>query len=115
MSGVTVSYDLAGLGRLFDAAMDGAVDLMEFGLEESGREVPIEEGTLSRSGSVSVDRGQGVVQISYDTPYAVVQHEDESLRHDAGRKAKFLEDPMLQSVAPAAEAHIGEAIRRAVQ
>ena len=32
--------------------------------------------------------------VSYDTPYAVRQHEDLTLRHDAGRKAKYLEDPM---------------------
>lgn len=113
MSGVTVTYDLAGLERLFDAAMDGAVDLMEHGLEVSGREVPIEEGTLTRSGTVSVDRANGVIQISYDTPYAIVQHEDQSLRHDDGRKAKYLEDPMLQSVAPLAESYIGDKIRKA--
>ena len=31
------------------------------------------------------------VAISYDTPYAVRQHEDTRLRHDPGRRAKWLE------------------------
>ena len=30
----------------------------------------------------------------YDTPYAVVQHEDMTFNHKPGRKAKYLEDPM---------------------
>jgi len=29
--------------------------------------------------------------VAYDTPYAVRQHEDTRLRHDAGRRAKWLE------------------------
>jgi len=32
--------------------------------------------------------------VSYDTPYAVRQHEDLTLRHDPGRQAKYLEEPM---------------------
>ena len=32
--------------------------------------------------------------VSYDTPYAIRQHEDLSYKHDAGRKAKYLEDPL---------------------
>ena len=32
--------------------------------------------------------------ISYDTPYAVVQHENRHFRHQRGRKAKYLEDPI---------------------
>lgn len=113
MSGVTISMRTGVTEHLYVAAFDAALDLMEHGAEESTRQVPIEEGTLTRSAHVSVDRAQGVVQISYDTPYAVVQHEDQSLRHDADRKAKYLEDPMVQTVAPMAEQFIGERIRKA--
>jgi hypothetical protein len=60
-------------------------------LEDANRTVPIEEGTLMRSGGVSVDAGAGEAAVSYDTPYAVRQHEDERLSHDAGRRAKWLE------------------------
>lgn len=113
MSGVTVTYDAKGLEKLREAAMDAIADLAEFGLEESNRIVPIEEGTLARSGTVSVDRASGVAQVSYDTPYAIVQHEDTQLRHDQGRQAKFLEDAMLTRVAPEAERFIAERIKRA--
>lgn len=55
----------------------------------SNRQVPHEEGDLERSGVVS--EGDNEVAISYDTPYAVRQHEDLSMKHDAGRNAKYLE------------------------
>lgn len=61
-------------------------------LQVSNTHVPIEEGTLERSGVASADGLRGAV--SYDTPYAVVQHEDLTLAHDAGRSAKFLERAM---------------------
>ncbi|MDT0432805.1 hypothetical protein [Streptomyces salyersiae] len=60
-------------------------------LQVSRGRVPIEEATLERSGTASVDEAAGTAGVSYDTPYAVRQHEDMTLRHDAGRTAKFLE------------------------
>lgn len=63
-------------------------------LQVSRTEVPIEEGTLERSGTATVDEQKKAAAVSYDTPYAARQHEDLTLRHDDGRKAKYLEDPM---------------------
>lgn len=63
-------------------------------LEEANRIVPIEEGTLLRSGVASMDEGQLRAAVSYDTPYAVRQHEEMSYEHDAGRQAKYLEQPI---------------------
>ena len=63
-------------------------------LGESNKTVPIEEDTLIRSGAPSVDPDNLQAAISYDTPYAVRQHEDLDLQHDAGREAKFLENAM---------------------
>jgi hypothetical protein len=62
-------------------------------LEEANRVVPIEEATLLRSGVASVDEGALRAAVSYDTPYAVIQHEALDFRHDAGRQAKYLEEP----------------------
>lgn len=56
----------------------------------SDEHVPIEEGTLERSGVASVDGLDGAV--SYDTVYAVYQHERMDLQHDPGRTAKYLEN-----------------------
>lgn len=61
-------------------------------LGEARQIAPIEEGTLVRSGATAAEGKTAVVY--FDTPYAVRQHEDMSLRHDAGRQAKYLEDPV---------------------
>lgn len=60
-------------------------------LGEANKTVPIEEGTpgLLGSGTTSTEGMHGVV--SYDTPYAVRQHEEMDYRHDPGRRAKWLE------------------------
>ncbi len=84
----------------------------ELVLEASNRLVPLEEGTLERSGRVTTN-GQDTVAISYDTPYAVRQHEDLSLRHPNGRQAKFLETAMRQQRAKAL-AIIARAVKGAI-
>jgi hypothetical protein len=63
-------------------------------LQVSNTRVPIEEGTLERSGVTDVDESELRASVSYDTPYAVVQHEDMTLQHDAGRSPKFLEQAL---------------------
>jgi hypothetical protein len=81
-----------------DAAKKGAARGLMLGaehlLEEANRIVPIEEGTLLRSGVTSLDEGAMRAAVSYDTPYSVVQHEDLTMSHDAGRQAKYLEQPL---------------------
>jgi hypothetical protein len=62
-------------------------------LQVSRGRVPIEEGTLERSGVASVDEPNLRAAVSFDTDYAVRQHEDLGLRHDDGRTAKYLEQP----------------------
>jgi len=72
-------------------------------LGEANKKVPIEEATLQRSGTVSTDPENFTAAVSYDTPYAVKQHEDMTLRHDKGRSAKYLEGAMNSEVKTAAE------------
>ena len=66
-------------------------------LEEATRLVPIVEGTLQRSGVASVDEDKLQAAVSYDTPYAVRQHEEMDYQHAPGRKAKYLETPLNAS------------------
>ncbi len=96
-----------------DAAVRGLKQGVEHVLQVSRRQVPIEEGTLERSGTTSVDEGNLTAAVSYDTPYAVKQHEDLSLRHDDGRKAKYLEDP-IRSEADVVRDMIATQLRRAL-
>lgn len=68
---------------------------LEYVLSLSNRRVPLEEGTLERSGKVDVDGLDG--SISYDTVYARRQHEELTWKHLPGRMAKYLETSMNES------------------
>lgn len=94
-----------------DAAARGLGMALEHILTVSNQRVPIEEGVLERSGAVSQDGLVGAV--SYDTPYAVVQHEDLTLNHDAGRQAKYLESALTGERDTVAKI-IAEQIRQAM-
>jgi len=76
--------------------------------------VPIEEATLERSGVASVDESKGKAAVSYDTVYAVRQHEELTWRHDPGRQAKYLEQP-FETERPTMLALIAAAERRALR
>ncbi|RLK13325.1 hypothetical protein DER29_4343 [Micromonospora sp. M71_S20] len=82
------------LALMQDASFDGTEVAAEHLLQVASGLAPHEEGDLERSGEVSSDRGSGAVAVSFDRPYAVRQHEDMTLRHDDGRQAKYLEEPM---------------------
>lgn len=97
-----------------EAAARGLKKAGEHILTESRKIVPIEEGTLERSGEVSVDEGKLKAAVSYSTPYAVKQHEDLSLRHDAGRRGKYLES-IITTEGDAALGIIAAEVRRATR
>jgi hypothetical protein len=96
------------------AAGRGLAKGVEHVLTESRKVVPIEEGTLERSGVATVDEANLRGAVSYDTPYAVRQHEDLTLRHAEGRKAKYLEDP-LNEEAPVVLQLVRAEMRRALR
>ena len=77
--------------RIRELAAQGISDAAEHVLEEANRTVPHDEGTLMRSGIVVLDRQKLMAVVSYDTPYARRQHEDLTLNHPNGRRAKWLE------------------------
>lgn len=64
-------------------------------LSESRDEIPYDQGDLSNSGKVTVAASGQVVEgaVSFDTPYAVIQHEATDFQHQDGRKAHYLSDP----------------------
>jgi hypothetical protein len=64
-------------------------------LQAANEDVPHDEGTLMRSGAVTVTRESGntaEVAVSYDTPYAARLHEHPEYDFQQGRKGKWLED-----------------------
>lgn len=94
---VTNNIDVAAaLGQLLEATPQALNAGSEYLLSEANLSVPHEDGTLERSGQASND-GRTRAAVSYDTPYAVRQHEDMSLRHDGKGQAKWLENAMSRS------------------
>ena len=63
----------------------------------SKEQVPLEQGPLKNSCYVDVNEDGSQGTVSYDTPYAVKQHEETWYHHQRGRKAKYLEDPVNDS------------------
>lgn len=74
------------------AAEEGLTRALEHTLGVSNARVPLRDGTLERSGKVIVNGLDGA--ISYDTVYAVRQHEELTWKHLPGRQAKYLESAL---------------------
>lgn len=98
-------------GTLRSALERGLGVAAEHVLTVSNARVPHEEGTLERSGATSQDGY--TVAISYDTPYAVRQHEDLSYRHDDGRQAKYLESALNDEARTVGDI-VAQAVRDAI-
>lgn len=63
----------------------------------SKQQVPLDQGPLKNSCYVDVADDGSSGTVSYDTPYAIRQHEEMGYSHQRGRKAKYLEDPANDS------------------
>jgi hypothetical protein len=81
-------------------------------LSVSDTRVPLEWGTLAGSGDTSVDYPTAAV--TYDTEYAVPQHERLDYRHPNGRQAKYLETAFADSISECRQI-IAAQIRRAMR
>ena len=96
------------------AAISALKDAAEHILNESNKEVPIDEGTLKNSGNTRIDTSSLEASINYDTPYAVRQHEDLTLKHKNGKKAKFLENAIKDNMSDI-ERYLAEALDKALR
>lgn len=77
--------------EIIKAALKGQKLLAQNILGESQKLVPVDTGTLQRSGNIQTK--DNITTISYNTPYARKQHEDMTLNHPRGGEAKYLERP----------------------
>ncbi|WP_433426348.1 hypothetical protein ACQP1V_42715 (plasmid) [Microtetraspora malaysiensis] len=73
------------------AAARGLKHATEHVLGVSNSRVPHRMGKLEDSGAAVVDDARLVGIVSYDTVYAVAQHENLDWKHIPGRTAKYLE------------------------
>lgn len=91
-------------------AVKGALqEVADVCLQQANETIPIEEGTLQASGHTGVD-GDAVF-VGYGTPYALKQHEDASLHHDAGRRDHWLEATVEENRETYAD-HIAAKVRQ---
>ena len=88
--------------QVASAEAAGVRDAAEELLQAANQTVPKEEGVLEASGDVSVDQARRIAQVGYGgeaAAYAVRQHEDTTLSHDGGRRAKWLERAAKENAA----------------
>jgi hypothetical protein len=76
--------------KAFEAGMTGLKKISEVILGEAKKIVPLDTGTLMRSGTVEAKPEDKSVITSFNTPYALKQHE----AHKS--KSKYLERPFLE-------------------
>lgn len=108
--------------KVKSAANQAVHDAAETLLTEANQTAPHSKGPLRLSGNVSDDGHKAVSAVSYDTPYAVRQHEDTRLRHpdptnpqsDPRGRAKWLQRT-LQERQDALKGHIADAIKKALK
>lgn len=79
------------LQRIRENAMQSMHTVGEVILEDANRTSPIDTKQMIDSGEVSSRDYDKKVVISYNTVYAVKQHEDTTLKHAPGRRARWLE------------------------
>jgi len=85
----------AALDGIKRAVNEAAGDI----LNESGKQVPHDIGTLAGTGNVTPakidDKGNFIeAEVGYNTPYALRLHEHPEYKFKKGRKGKYLEDPV---------------------
>ncbi|MFC4912589.1 hypothetical protein [Actinomadura gamaensis] len=96
------------MGSGLEAGLQDAADYL---LQEANQRVPVETTRLRESGEVSVEAERRRAAVSYDTPYAVIQHEKGYYKHAPGRGRKYLEIPYLTK-RPEMRQRMAAAIRR---
>lgn len=113
------------LARLLATAGAKAVPALKQALTEeaqiafrdSQRLVPVDTGTLRRSGVIlpAREKGTSIVEVVMGyggaaSEYALKQHENLSYRHKEGKQAKYLEEPVMKR-----QLKLSENIRRRMQ
>ena len=113
------------LDSILDAALSGAARGMNQWAETTMTEskenwVPVDQGELRSTGIVGEPEIQGSnvsLEMGYGgpaAPYALKQHEDLDLKHGDGRRAKYLEGPVLER-AKHLQDDVSDEVRRSIE
>lgn len=106
---MTLEWNTSAVGQITAAAEAGVFEGAEVLLDQSVEITPVQDTILRVSGKATQDGPRSAV--SFNTPYAVRQHEELSYNHPNGGEAKYLEKP-ANSFMPTLEAIVAAAIRR---
>lgn len=90
---IKLDKDLINSG-VNDGGRNGLFDALDHLKSVSQDKVPLDQGPLKNSAAVDVSDDGRSGTVSYDTPYAVPQHENTWYSHQRGREAKYLENPV---------------------
>ena len=94
---IASKMNLSRVRQTMERKQQRAVERALFRLkEESLQQVPRDTGALAESCEVIVNGKEGAV--GYGTEYAVIQHERTDFAHPNGGNAKYLENPMNDSL-----------------
>jgi hypothetical protein len=120
MSGLDLSELVAGLHAaqqaVDQAADEGLLAAARQVLSAAEQVVPIESHGLESSGRAAIV-GEHKAAVGFGSgdsaPYAIIQHENLSLQHDAGRTGHFLSGPLIanaDNVGKTIAAHIKQVL-----
>lgn len=85
--------------QMMDGMAIGVKAQAEVILADAKQRAPIDQGALRDSGKVDMhnDARRITSVISFNTPYATVQHENLTFNHPRGGGPKYLENAMMQA------------------
>ena len=87
----TVKFNKQVIAKLQQSEIQAIQDGCEYILQEANKLVPLDEGTLQRSGNTSIDSSKKTGSIYYDTKYTIRLHENPQYTFQKGRQGKWLE------------------------
>lgn len=98
---------LAAAQRTVDSGSEaGLLAAAKMVLAQAEQVVPIEDSGLESSGRAAMV-GENTAAVGFGSgdsaPYAIIQHENLSLQHDAGRHGHYLSGPLIASQQRAAQ------------
>lgn len=108
------SHTDAVLRKIHAAAIEGLQQAADELLKEANRTAPKDTGLMEAGSGTDVSPSTLEASVYYKSPYAPKQHEDTTLRHAPGRRARWLE-LAAQENAERLNAHVGATIREALR
>lgn len=106
---MSIQWNTRAADAITEAAQTGIYEAAEALLDQAIEKTPVQDGILRASGRATQEGLQAAV--SFNTPYAVRQHEELGYQHPNGGQAKYLEVP-ANSFGPTMEDIVAQAILR---